>query len=51
MIIERKFTGTANLEEVLLSLLSNQIDSIADGLYDEGRTNVIPSDMEGVAEK
>lgn len=51
MIIEREFTGTAMLEEVLLSLLNNQIDSIADSIYDDVRTNVIPSNTEGVAEQ
>lgn len=50
MTVERVFTGTANLEDVLISILSNQIDSITTNLYDDDRANVIPSNTEGVAE-
>lgn len=50
MKVERVFTGTVNLEDILSSILSNQIDSLTDGLYHEDRANVIPSDTEGVAE-
>lgn len=49
MTVERVFTGTADLEDVLISILSNQIDSIATNLYDDDRANVIPSNTEGVA--
>lgn len=50
MKIERSFTGTAKLEDILLSILYSQIDRISANIYDEERANVIPSDTEGVAE-
>ena len=50
MIIERNFTGTDNLEDILLSILSGQIDKIIMNPYHEDRANAIPSDTEGVAE-
>lgn len=49
MQIERTFTGTANLEDIILSILNSQIDRISANMYDEDRANVIPSDTEGVA--
>ncbi|WP_165842317.1 hypothetical protein [Paenibacillus xerothermodurans] len=49
MKIERTFTGTANLEDILLSILSTQIDSITAKMYDEVRANAIPSNTEGAA--
>lgn len=50
MKIERTFTGTANLEDILLSIISGQIDKIIIKPYDENRANAIPSetDTEGM---
>jgi hypothetical protein len=50
MVVERDFIGVASLEDILISILSYQIDSISDDLYDSYRANVIPSKTEGVAE-
>ncbi|WP_183187593.1 hypothetical protein [Brevibacillus panacihumi] len=50
MQVERTFIGTANLEDILSSILNNQFDSISTSQYDKDRANVIPSDTEGVAE-
>ncbi|MGF9715102.1 hypothetical protein [Paenibacillus naphthalenovorans] len=51
MEIERTFVGTASLEDILSSILSNQIDTIEAEIYDNDRANVIPSHMEGVTEQ
>ncbi|MED1914447.1 hypothetical protein [Brevibacillus sp. DP1.3A] len=51
MIVERSFTGTVSLEEILSSILCLQIDSIEAEKYDKDRANVIPSHMEGVAKQ
>lgn len=50
MEIERAFIGTANLEDILLSLLTNQIDNIIANLYDKDGADAIPSNTEGAAE-
>lgn len=49
MIIERVFTGTETLLEVLSSLIDYQIDKLLNASYDDDRTNVTP-DKKGVAE-
>jgi len=51
MIVERTFTGTVSLEEILSSILCLQIDSIEAEKYYKDRANVIPSHMEGVAKQ
>ncbi|MNP85372.1 hypothetical protein D3C76_1850840 [compost metagenome] len=51
MKIERTFVGTASLEDILSSILSQQIDTIEAEKYDDIRANVIPSHMEGVAKQ
>ncbi|MEJ8548653.1 hypothetical protein [Brevibacillus borstelensis] len=51
MKIERTFIGTVKLEDLLITLLRNQIDSIVSAMYDEHRANAIPSISEGAAEK
>lgn len=51
IIIERTFIGTDRLEDVLMSLLRNRIDSILSTNYDEERANAIPSKSEGAAKQ
>ncbi|WP_156497356.1 hypothetical protein [Paenibacillus jamilae] len=46
MNIQRKFTGTSELENVLLSIISGQIDKILAFPYDETRADAIPSETE-----
>ncbi|WP_175400638.1 hypothetical protein [Paenibacillus sp. KS1] len=46
MNIERRFTGTTNIEDILLSIISGQIDKIITIPYDEIRANAIPSETE-----
>ncbi|MGE6896495.1 hypothetical protein [Priestia flexa] len=52
MNIERTFTGTSNIEDILLSILNTQIDKIIGNPYDDTRANAIPSelDTEGMVE-
>lgn len=49
MKIERVFTGTETLLEVLSSLIDYQIDKLLNASYDDDRTNVTPN-KKGVAE-
>lgn len=49
MIIEREFTGSETLEEVLLSFVDYVIDKISNASYDNDRTNVTPK-KNGVSE-
>ncbi len=46
MNIKREFIGTSKLEDILLSLISGQIDKILTFPYDEFRANAIPSETE-----
>ncbi|GAB6928870.1 hypothetical protein JCM10914A_28530 [Paenibacillus sp. JCM 10914] len=51
MKIERTFIGTVKLEDMLIALLRNQIDSLISTMYDEKRVNAIPSISEGAAKQ
>ncbi|WP_440705959.1 hypothetical protein [Heyndrickxia oleronia] len=44
MIIEREFTGSETLEEVLSSFMHYVIDKTANASYDSDRTNVTPNE-------
>ncbi|MNZ72305.1 hypothetical protein D3C78_906800 [compost metagenome] len=46
MNLQRKFTGTSNLEDILLSVIRGQIDKILVFPSDETRADAIPSEPE-----
>lgn len=46
MKIKRTFTGTSNLEDILLSILSSQIDKVIGTSYHEERANAVPSESD-----
>lgn len=47
MIIEKLFSGTQKLEDVLLTLVEHQIDKLLNASYGKEGTNVTP-DSKGV---
>lgn len=53
MKIEREFIGSSALEDIILSVLTSQIDKILLFPYDKNRADAIPSetDTEGMVNK
>lgn len=49
MIVNRTFNGTEKLEEILIKLLTYEIDKLNRDSYDEDGANAIP--LKGVANK